>query len=308
MIVDCYTCIWESSKQLGRAARPGNGRPNRQRARAGVDPPDHVGIDQHLAASKPVDAAIVLGFKSRHLDADVPNEFVSDYVRRHPDRLIGFAGIDPAESKKAIEDLRFAHGELAMRGVAFAPSAQNLHPCHTDAKSCYEIAEELRMPVIFHTGFRDSAASVLQYARPALLDEVAQEFPDLKIVIAHMGFPWVNETIALLAKHTNVHADISWLLHQPWQAYNALVNAHQYGVLDRLLFGSGFPYTSPAHTIEGLYGLNQMVSGTNLPTIPRDQLRGIVQRDALALLGLREASSTPAADDENELLDEEDEG
>ena len=307
MIVDCYTCIWESAKQLGPAGHRGNGHPDQPRSRAGINPPDHVGTEQHLAASEPVDAAIVLAFKSRHLDADVPNKLVSDYVRQHPDRLIGFAGIDPAEPIEAVEELRFAQGELAMRGVGFAPSAQNLHPCHTNAKSCYEIAQELRMPVIFHTGFHNAAECVLQYAQPALLDEVAREFPQLQIVIAHMGFPWVNETITLLAKHANVHAEISWLLHQPWQAYHALVSAYQYGVLDRLLFGSGFPYTSPAHAIEALYGINQMVSGTNLPAIPREQLRGIVERDALALLGLREASAKPTDDAHAELLDEEDE-
>jgi len=87
-------------------------------------------------------------------------------------------------------------------------------------------------------------------------------------------------------------------LHQPWQAYQALLSAHQYGVMDKLLFGSGFPAASASHCIEDLFSINHMVHGTNLPTIPRDQLRGIVQRNALALLGIEgaeEETPSPAA-------------
>lgn len=305
MIVDCYTCIWDSLAQLGRGAVNSATGADKPRTHAGAHPPPHAGVEQHLAANEPVDAAIVLAFKSRYLDAEVPNQLVSDYVRRHSDRLIGFAGIDPDDGTEAVDQIRFAHDELAMRGVGLAPSAQNFHPCHTNAKSCYEAAAALGMPLLFHTGFYDAADCILQYAQPALLDEVAREFPSLKIIIAHLGFPWVNETIILLAKHANVFADISWLLHQPWQAYQALLATHQYGVMDKLLFGSGFPYANAADCIEALYGVNQMVGGTNLPAIPSEQLRGIVERDALGLLGL---ATAPALRNENSgepLLDDE---
>ncbi len=101
-----------------------------------------------------------------------------------------------------------------------------------------------------------------------------------------MGFPWVNETALLLGKHENVFAETSWLLNEPWQAYQALLTAHQFGVMNKLLFGSGFPNASAAHCIEELYGISHLVHGTNLPTIPREQLRGIVERDTLKLLGI----------------------
>ena len=76
------------------------------------------------------------------------------------------------------------------------------------------------------------------------------------------------------------------LLRRPWQAYNSLVLAHQYGVIDKLLFGSDFPYTNATECIETLYSINQLAQGTNLPVVPREALRGIVERDTLALLGL----------------------
>ena len=76
------------------------------------------------------------------------------------------------------------------------------------------------------------------------------------------------------------------MLARPWQAYNALVLAHQSQVIEKLLFGSDFPYTTVTECIESLYSLNQVAQGTNLPVIPREALRGIVERDALGLLGL----------------------
>jgi len=88
-----------------------------------------------------------------------------------------------------------------------------------------------------------------------------------------------------------VYAEISWLLHQPWQAYQALLSAYQCGVIEKLLFGSGFPSAPASLCIEALYSLNHLCHGTNLPTIPREQLRGIVERDALTLLGIADGRS-----------------
>jgi predicted TIM-barrel fold metal-dependent hydrolase len=150
----------------------------------------------------------------------------------------------------------------------------------------YGAAEELNMPVLFHPGGTYTEQSKMEFGRPVLLDEVARTFPRLRIVLAQLGQPWVDETICLLGKHANVYADVSGLLRRPWQAYNALVSCFQYGVIDKLLFGSDFPYTDAAECIEALYSLNQIAQGTNLPVVPREALRGIVERDTLTLLGL----------------------
>jgi hypothetical protein len=241
-----------------------------------------------LSASAPADKTIVMGFKSAFLNAEIPNDVVADYVNTHCDRLIGFAGVDPTDPIQAREELRRAKEELGLRGIALAPGAQNFHPCHTDAKSVYELAQKLAMPVVFHRGMRLAPQSIMSYAQPVLLDEVAREFPNLPIVIAHMGLPWVDETIMLLAKHDNVFADISWLPDRPWQAYQCLLAALENDVIDKLLFASGFPYIAASECIEALYGISHLVKGTNLPPIPRSQLRGIVERDALTLLKIGE--------------------
>jgi predicted TIM-barrel fold metal-dependent hydrolase len=173
-----------------------------------------------------------------------------------------------------------------MRGLTMSPASQDFHPSDTRAMRVFEEAERLGMPVLFHPGGQYTEQSKLEFARPYLLDEVARSFPKLRFVIAQMGHPWIDETITMLGKHPNVFADVSGLLARPWQAYNALVSANQYGVIEKLLFGSDFPYTSAPDCIEALYSLNQIAQGTNLPVVPRESLRGIVERDTISLLGL----------------------
>jgi uncharacterized protein len=294
MIVDCHTHIWQSPDQLGpvdlgepsRAIRTKGarlsptGRPVRRTIPA-ADPDFHW-AEQESAS---VDKSIVLGFKSRYLKSDIPNHFVADYVRRAPDRLIGFAGIDPTDAR-AMDELSMARDELRLKGITLSPSNQDFHPSDSRAMEIYSACEATGLPILFHPGAHFIEQSKMEFGRPYLLDEVARSFPKLKIVIGQLGQPWIDETIVMLGKHPNVYADISGLLTRPWQAYNTLINAYQYGVIEKLLFGSDFPYTNAADCIESLYKLNQIVQGTNLPVVPREALRGIVERDAVSLLGL----------------------
>lgn len=305
MIVDCYTHVWETPSQVGLSAVASGDLAPVPTALRGRHGSLDAGTARHLAACEPVDKAFVLGFESAYLQAEIPNTVVASYVRRHPDKLVGFAGIDPASPREAVDALRRARQDLGLRGVSVAPAAQDVHPSASTAFTVYQVAAELQMPILFHAGPFLASRSKMEYARPVLLDEVAREFPELKIIVAHLGYPWVSETMVLLAKHDNVYSDISWLLHQPWDAYQALSSAWQLGVMDKLLFGSGFPYTSAANCIEALYSLNHLVQGTNLPTIPREQLRSIVERDSLDLLGIQSANNNGRRDRMASLLEDE---
>jgi predicted TIM-barrel fold metal-dependent hydrolase len=158
--------------------------------------------------------------------------------------------------------------------------------------------------VLFEQNHRHATAN-MGYAEPILLDEVAREFPELRIVVARLGHPWVAQTITLLGKHPHVYADVAGLLSQPWLSYTALLAAREYGVMDKLLFGSDFPFRAPAACIEALYSLNQFSHGSNLESIPREQLRGIVERDTLALLGI-EGPTTPNAKPKQAIFADED--
>lgn len=294
MIVDCHTHIWESVEQLGRGAGLWSTRTRDQHS--GQTP--RADIARHQAASEPVSKTFVLGFRSHYLEANVPNDHIADYVRQRPDALIGFAGVDPSRPKEAIDELRRAHDELGMKGVSIWPAAQDFHPASSSAMRVYAEISRLGMPVMIHQDVRASANSKMEFARPYLVDEVAREFPDMRIIISQMGYPWTEETIILLVKHQNVFADISGLVHRGWTAYHTLLSAYQAGVMGTLLFGSDFPHTTAAACIEALYSINQFCHGTALPTIPREQLRQIVERDVLTLLHIDSgrSESQPAPD------------
>ena len=271
MIVDCHTQIWDSQEQLGRAAalvRP-------------AVPADEL---HHREAVDPVDKAIVLAFKSRYLDAEIPNQFVADYVRRNAKKMVGFAGIDPTD-RDWLEELRIAQDELHLKGVMVSPAMQDFHPSDTRAMRLYEQCEQRGLPVLFEQNHRQAAPKT-EYAQPILLDDIARAFPGLRIMIGRLGHPWVEQTVVMLGKHPNMYANVAGLLRQSWLSYTALLSAWEYGVMEKLLFGSDFPYRSPAACIEALYSVNQFSHGSNLQAIPREALRGIVERDALQLLGI----------------------
>ncbi len=280
MIVDCHTRIWESPEQLGSAARAWLAR-NSGQANLSADPGDHA------AASRDVTKTLVWGFRSRHLRADVPNSFLADYVSQHRERTVAIAAVDPLEA-----DFMERLGNIAHRpefgGVTISPAAQGFHPAHTRAMELYEFCAAQELPVFVEGGTELAFEAVLEYARPHLLDEVARSFPRLTIVVASMGAPWVAETISLLAKQPRIYADVAGLLRRNWQAYQALLMAHQAGVAEKLLFGSDFPFSTAAQAIERLYRLNEITHGTNLPAVPREVLRSIVERDALAALGIEQ--------------------
>ncbi len=288
MIIDLHTHLWQSPDQLGAQIA------DQLRRKFAQD--FHLldaGPQAHEAATEQIDVTVVLGFRSRALDAHVPNRFIAEYVARRPDRLIGFAGIDPTEPgyKQQVRELP----DMGLAGLTISPATQGYHPSDTRAMQLYEIAEGLGLPVLLHQGTHYTATSRMDYARPYLFDEVAREFPDLKLVVAHCGYPWIDETLTLIGKHPNAFADISNVIARPWHLYQTLLSAHQLGVTEKLLFGSDFPYLSPAEAIETVYSLNSMFHGTGLPTIPRERLRAIIERDALGALGLKRGAPAPGA-------------
>ena len=151
----------------------------------------------------------------------------------------------------------------------------------------YESAQELGLPVFFHTGRHLRPEAVLDYAQPYLLDEVARTFPGLKIIIGSMGMPFVEQTLSMIAKHENVYADLTIMPSSVWQVYNMVVAAHEHGVMEKLLFGRGFPFGNAGECIETLLGFNKLLGDTNLPTVPRGNIRNIIERNTLELLGIK---------------------
>ena len=286
MIVDCHTHIWARTDQLGRDAKA---YLSRQSGRGEVA----AGPAAHSAAAECVDKTLVFGFCSEHLGAAVPNDFIADHVAKYPDRMIGIGAVDPvmagvtSQAEALLERAEF-------RGITVSPAAQDFHPCDSRAMAVYELAAERGAPVFFCQGTHFPATGRMEYARPSLLDEIAREYRNLTIVISSLGHPWLEEGIALLGKHRRVYGDVGGLIRRPWQAYNALVLADHFNVMDKVLFGSDFPYFTAAEAIETVYRLHEVTQGTNLPSVPRETLRSMVERDALSELGINRSGEAAA--------------
>lgn len=144
--------------------------------------------------------------------ADAPiiyssNEYVADLCRQYPQRLIGFASVDP-NRPDASEIIEKAVRELGLKGVKFHPPLQNFYPNDKKIFPLYKKISELGVPVVFHVGSTPFGPMVrLDQANPILLDEVACNFPDLRIMLTHLGTLWQNEAFMVVEKNPNVYID-----------------------------------------------------------------------------------------------------
>jgi len=243
-------------------------------------------LDEHYAgALDGVDRAIVLAFNAPAAGFVVPNDYVADYVARDPERLIGFGSVDPSTAT-AIDELERMKADLGLVGCKLGPIYQDVDPLGPEFRRVCEALERLELPLLIHQGTTFARAGSLLYARPILLDEIALRFPELRIVIAHMGHPWFDETIAVVRRHRHVYADVSALVSRRWLLYNALVQAVEYRVEHKLLFGTDFPFFTAGETIEGLRSVTGDAFGPTLPAIDPDVVEGIIHRPSLELLGI----------------------
>jgi predicted TIM-barrel fold metal-dependent hydrolase len=277
-MVDCHTHLWKAedwSEEMEREATIARGAP----AQIDIEEADH------WAAMAPVDRAIVFGFAASHLGLVVPNDRVKAYVAQHPEKLIGFACLDPFDPNY-LDEMETCFLKDGFRGLKLAPIYQNYHPMDERMLPVYAFCEKHGIPVLIHQGTTFPRRAPLKYALPIQVEDVALAYPGLKIVIAHMGHPWVADAVVLIRKQPNVYADISALYYRPWQYYNALMLAQEYGCGHKLLMGSDYPFTTPADTIASLRDVNHIIGNSGLPRIAEKLTEGILERDTIRLLGL----------------------
>lgn len=280
MIIDCHSHIWEYPGHLSDAfVEEANARSRGYRLDLHTPP------EKHWQAMKNVDRVIVFGMRAFHSGIVCPNEYIADYVQQHPEKIIGFASVDPiVDHVRAI--LEQAFDVLKLSGLKLGPIYQNIHPTDHRMMEIYEFCEARRIPILIHQGTTFPRKAPLKFSFPVLLEDVALKFPELKMVIAHLGHPWIEDTLVLIRKQPHFYADISALHYRPWQFYNALILAKEYRVLDKLLFGSDFPFTTADATIDALRNFNKMVDGTNLPRLAEEEIDAIIHSPTLDYLEL----------------------
>lgn len=279
MIVDLETRLWTRTDDLGDelAAAVRRGAANRWLQ------PD-ASSESFGSAMRAVDAAVVVGYRNLLGRGAIAESTLLEQVARSDGRLLYARAIDPLASDAA------AQVESARKDGAAAiwvdPALQGFHPADTRAMRVFDRAEANQLPVLIGWSGPAPASARLEYARPYLLDEVARAFPRLSIVIGGFGAPFLQETLALLAKHDRVFTHTASVAARPWELLQSLELCRDHGVDRKVLFASGFPFDTPTRAIEAIYGVNAMVHATNLPRVARSVLREIVERDSMSLLGL----------------------
>jgi predicted TIM-barrel fold metal-dependent hydrolase len=168
------------------------------------------------------------------------NSDVAQIARRSHDRLVPFAGVDPNAGREAVTELKRAVKEYNMRGLKVHSSANSVYP--NDKRlmhPIYEFCQDRGLPILFHTGTTGLGDCEIRYSKPEFLDEVCQSFPDLKVVMAHFGWPWTEVALAVALRNPNVFIDISgW---KPRYLPSVLL-PYMNGILqDRFLFGTDYP-------------------------------------------------------------------
>ncbi|MCP4131218.1 MAG: amidohydrolase [bacterium] len=211
---------------------------------------DNEGIDIAVIRSRDIETSF--GLK-------IPNEACSELVKKHPDRFIGLAGIDPFKGEKAVEDLEYAVTELGLKGVDFWTYEYNL-PAHDKAYyPIYEKCLELDAVVFIESSMHFRRDVPMDICRPIYLDYIAVDFPDLKIVGSTPGWPWVSELMGVAWRHPNVFVSTSTVrpkyFGNPRSGYETLIQLGNSVLQDKIMYASGWPMLPMKQGAEEISGL-----------------------------------------------------
>jgi predicted TIM-barrel fold metal-dependent hydrolase len=216
-----------------------------------------------------------------HDPARATPEEIAERARAHSDVLIPFGSVDPARGAEAVTMARRQIEEYGVRGFKFHPSAQGFYPNDRMAYPLYEVIEAAGLPALFHTGQTGAGAGTrggggirLAYSNPMYVDDVAVDFPDMPIILAHPSFPWQEEALSVATHKPQVYIDLSgW---SPKYFAPILVQYANTLLKDKVLFGTDFPVLTPERWMSDLE-----------KTAIRDEIKpGLFKHNAARLLGL----------------------
>ena len=231
-----------------------------------------------------VETAVVFGVTARAIDLSTPNEFVEQFCADVDIETIPFMALDPtADDAWEVFDDAVARG---FRGAKLYPTSALFDPTDEQWDPFYARAAELGLVFLWHMGATPNPWGKLTYSLPFVIDEVARRHPTLTQVIAHMAHPWQRETMIVIRKHPRVFSDVSAAWARPHDGFQALVRAQEWGVVDKLVFGSDYPHWTPKEGADGLRALAAR-KPVDMPHIEQATLDHLVESDHLAALGLR---------------------
>jgi predicted TIM-barrel fold metal-dependent hydrolase len=212
----------------------------------------------------------------------ISNEEVAESAAEHADVAIPFASIDPARGKLGVREARRLIEHFGVKGFKFHPSVQGFYPNDHDAYPLYEVIAEAKLPALFHTGQTGIGAGMpggggirLKYANPLYLDDVAVDFPDMPIVMAHPSVPWQDEALSVATHKPQVYIDLSgW---SPKYFPPQLVQYANTLLKHKVLFGTDYPLLAPDRWIADFATLDI-----------KPEVRPLIMKEnAVRLLGLK---------------------
>jgi predicted TIM-barrel fold metal-dependent hydrolase len=246
--IDVHTHAWKSALQVDDA-------PSESQAAMGRYfryQPQHQTVPEMADMYRRLRMAFVVfsvdGDKSS--SRRVTNEEVAELAHQHSDVAIPFASINPHRGAEGVHLARRLIRDHGVKGFKFHPSVQDFYPNDRMAYPLYEAIAEAKLPALFHTGQTGVGAGTragggirLKYSNPMLLDDVAADFPDMPIVLAHPSFPWQEEALSVATHKPQVYIDLSgW---SPKYFPPILVQYANTLLKDKILFGSDYPVIDP---------------------------------------------------------------
>ena len=222
MIVDCHVNIWEDRHVLPLW------REQMQRVRPGGVPPK-ADAKTLAKAMSGVDKAIIFALRygdSAGIESD--DETTAAAVKAYPKKFVGFAYVDPRR-KDYMELLRHAVEDLGLKGVKYGPIYNGVPLGDKRMAPVYDYCVKHDLPLTMHMGTTFAVNAPVELGRAIHVDPIAERWPDLKMILAHMGHPWYEECIVVIRKRPNVYAEVSALFYRPWQYWNILVTGRSCG-------------------------------------------------------------------------------
>jgi predicted TIM-barrel fold metal-dependent hydrolase len=217
----------------------------------------------------------------------IPNDEIAAFAAQNSDIMFAFASVNPVRGKEAVAEAERLIAAGGIRGFKLHPPLQEFHPNDKSVYAFYEVLNAAKLPVIFHTGHSGIGTGMpggggirLKYGNPMLIDDVAVDFPDMPIILAHPSFPWQDEAISICLHKPQVYIDLSgW---SPKYFSPTLVQYANTRLKHKVLFGSDYPWITPDRWL------------ADFETIGiRDDVKPLVLKaNAARLFGLSNESST----------------
>jgi predicted TIM-barrel fold metal-dependent hydrolase len=250
--IDVHTHAWKSALQVDdklNESQEAMGRYFRYQ-------PQHATVPEMAEYYRKLKMAfVVFTVDSALMPRKITNEEVAELAHKHSDVAIPFASINPHRGAEGVRAAKRLISEYQVKGFKFHPSTQEFFPNDRLAYPLYEAIAEAKLPALFHTGQTGAGAGMrggggirLKYSNPEYLDDVAADFPDMPIILAHPSFPWQEQALSVATHKPQVYIDLSgW---SPKYFPPILVQYANTLLKDKILFGSDYPVITPERWVE----------------------------------------------------------